>query len=120
MKKFPMKEISFQLLMGFVFSLAMSYFAYETKLYTIGFSISAMSLLFGFTDSSFPATHHTTLVAGYAVMQTGNIFMGVLFGMISHMISYVFGEIFNTECGTHFDPPAVAIALCSLVLFMFF
>ena len=120
MKKFPVKEISFQLLMGFVFSLAMAYFAYETKLYTIGFSISALSLIFGFTDSAFPATHHTTLVAGYAVMQTGNIFMGVLFGMISHMISYIFGEIFNNECGTHFDPPAVAIALCSLVLFMFF
>jgi len=118
--QFKTNNICFQLLMGLVVSLAMSYFAYKSKLYTIGFSISAFSLIFGLTDASFPATHHTTLVAGYAVMQTGSIFMGVLFGVISHMMSYFFGEVFNDECGTHLDPPAVPIALLSLILFVFF
>lgn len=120
LKSISLKTVSFQLLMGIIVSFAMSYFAYKTKLYTIGFSISALSLIFGLTDSSFPATHHTTLVAGYAIMQTGSILMGVIFGVISHMMSYFFGEVFNTECGTHLDPPAVPIALCSLILFIFF
>ena len=53
-------------------------------------------------------------------MQTGNIAMGIIFGVISHMINYFFSEICNVECGTHVDGPAVAIAICSLVLFMFF
>lgn len=116
----PIKELSFQLLMALIVSSAMAYFAYQTKFYTIGFSISALSLIFGFTDSAFPSTHHTTLVTGYAVMQTGSLGLGILFGVISHLISYIFGEIFNTDCGTHVDPPAVAIALCSFVLFVFF
>lgn len=120
LKTFPTKELSFQLLMGLIISMAMSYFAYKSKLYTIGFSISALSLMFGLTDPAFPATHHTTLVAGYAVMQTGSVALGVVFGVISHMMSYVFGEIFNTDCGTHLDPPAVPIALLSFILFTFF
>ncbi len=120
LKTFPIKEISFQIVIGIIISLAMSYFALETKLCTIGFSISALTLIFGLSDPHFPATHHTTLVAGYAVMQTGNILMGVIFGLISHMINYVFCEVFNTDCGTHIDGPAIAIAICSFVLFVFF
>lgn len=120
LKTFPVKEITFQLLMGLVVSAAMAYFALESQLYTIGFSISALSLIFGLTDSAFPSTHHTTLVTGYAIMQTHNLWIGIVFGVIAHMMSYIFGEIFNTDCGTHLDPPAVPIALCSLVLFLFF
>lgn len=116
----PINEWSFQLVMGFFISAAMAYFAYESKLYTIGFSISALSLIFGLVDPAFPATHHTTLVAGYAVMQTGSIVMGIIFGVISHMINYFCSEIFNVECGTHLDGPAVAIAICSLILFVIF
>ena len=51
----------------------MAYFAKETGLYTIGFSISALTLIFALSDPAFPATHHTTLVVGYAMAQTGNI-----------------------------------------------
>lgn len=100
----------------------MAYFAKETGLYTIGFSISALSLIFALNDSAFPATHHTTLVAGYAIAQTGNILIAVaiVFGVIAHFIGLLFGMVFNTDCGTHVDPPAVAIAICSLILFTLF
>ena len=92
----------------------MAYFAKETGLYTIGFSISALSLIFALNDPAFPATHHTTLVAGYAIAQTGNILIAVaiVFGVIAHFIGLLFG--------THVDPPAVAIAICSLILFTLF
>lgn len=60
----------------------MAYFAKATGLYTIGFSISTLSLIFALNDPAFPATHHTTLVAGYAIAQTGNILIAVAFGVM--------------------------------------
>ena len=54
-----------------------------------------------------PATHHTTLVVGYAMAQTGNILIAVIFGVIAHFIGLIFGMMLNTDCGTHIDPPAV-------------
>lgn len=106
----------------------MAYFAKETGLYTIGFSISALSLIFALNDPAFPATHHTTLVAGYSIAQTGNILIAIAFGVIAHFVGLLFGMVFNTGCGTHVstgcgthvDPPAVAITICSLILFTLF
>ena len=91
-----------------------------TKFYTIGFSISALSLIFVYVEPSFPATHHITLVSGYAMMCTHNMLIAVLFGILSQIITDNFGRIFNIDCGTHIDPPAVAIFCCSLILFTFF
>lgn len=110
----------YQILFGVSISLVMAIFAKKTGLYTIGFSISALSLIFALSDPAFPATHHTTLVAGYAIMQTGSISIAVIFGLLAHMVGLIFGYIFNTECGTHIDPPAVAIGIFSLILFAFF
>lgn len=98
----------------------MAYFAKKTGLYTIGFSISALSLIFALNDPVFPATHLTTLVAGYAIAQTGNILIAIAFGVIAHFVGLLFGMVFNTDCGTHVDPLAVAIAICSLILFTLF
>lgn len=110
----------YQILVGLSVSIVMAFFAKETGLYTIGFSISAFSLIFALTDPAFPATHHTTLVTGYAIMQTGNIFIAIIFGLLAHLVCLVFGMVFNTDCGTHVDPPAIAIALFSFILFVFF
>ena len=71
----------------------MAYFAKETGLYTIGFSISALTLIFALSDPAFPATHHTTLVVGYAMAQTGNILIAVIFGVIAHFIGLIFGMV---------------------------
>ena len=110
----------FQLLIGIAVSTVMAYFAKETGLYTIGFSISALTLIFALSDPAFPATHHTTLVVGYAMAQTGNILIAVIFGVIAHFIGLIFGMVLNTDCGTRIDPPAVAIATCSFILFTLF
>lgn len=110
----------FQFLIGLAVSTVMAYFAKETGLYTIGFSISALTLIFALSDPAFPATHHTTLVVGYAMAQTGNILIAVLFGIIAHFVGLIFGMVLNTDCGTHIDPPAVAIATCSLIIFTLF
>ena len=85
----------FQFLIGLAVSTVMAYFAKETGLYT-------------------------TLVVGYAMAQTGNILIAVIFGIIAHFIGLIFGMVLNTDCGTHIDPPAVAIATCSLIIFTLF
>lgn len=110
----------YQLLFAIAISLCMGIVAKETGLYTIGFSVSAFSLIFALMDSAFPATHHITLVAGYAFMQTQSLWICVLFGVLAHLIGHIFSYVFNLECGTHIDPPAVAIGSLSLVLFTLF
>lgn len=120
LKKPQFKFWSFQMVMTIAISFVTAYLVKETGLYTIGFSISAMSLIFALNDPAFPATHHITIVVGYAIMQTGNIILGIIFGIVSQIIFIVFGMIFNTDCGTHIDPPAVSIAILSFILFVFF
>lgn len=111
---------SFQLILTVALSFVTAYLVKETGLYTLGFSISAASLIFAFTEPAFPTTHHITIVVGYAVMQTGNILLAVVFGVLAELIFVVFGMIFNTDCGTHIDPPAVAIMTLSFILFTLF
>lgn len=120
LKKPQIKFWSFQLIMTLAISYICAYLVKETDLYTLGFSISALSLIFGLNDSAFPTTHHITIIVGYAIMQTGNIFIAVIFGVLAQLIFIVFGLIFNTDCGTHIDPPAAAIAPLSFILFAFF
>jgi len=101
-------------------ALLSGYFGEASGLYTIGFSVSAFSLVFCFFDPYFPATHQITIVAGYAMMYTHNLVLAVVMGIIAEVITDIFGRVFNTECGTHIDPPAVAIFLCSLFIFTVF
>ena len=77
----------FQLLIGLAVSTIMTYFAKEIGLYTIGFSISSLSLIFALNDPAFPATHHTTLIADYAIAQTGNIFLRIL--LVYYLVWYL-------------------------------
>ena len=92
-----------------------------TGITSIGFSISAASLIFTFVYPAFPATHHITMVSGYAFAQTHNIMISVLFGLCAHLIFTIFGRKCNTpECGSLIDPPALAIFSMSFIIFTFF
>ncbi len=107
----------FQICFAAVVAYVVAYFVDLTGLTSIGFSVSALSLIFAFSHPDFPATHHISMVAGYAVMQTGNIFIAVLFGILAQLIFILFTQYFNTDLDTHIDGPAVAIATCSLIIF---
>lgn len=111
---------SYQLLFALAISFCMGVIVRYTGLYTIGFSISAFSLIFALIDGSFPAIHHITLVAGYAYWQTQSMVLCLIFGLLAHLIGLLFSYVFNLECGTHVDPPAVAIGSLSLVIFTLF
>ena len=92
----------------------------DPAFYTIGFSVSAALILLSTYDregKTYPTTHHETLVVGYAMAATGgNVVASVLFGLLSNLIYLLFARYCNENCDTHIDPPAVAIAACSLIL----
>ena len=92
-----------------------------TGFMSIGFAISAFLLLFQLSDKSVPSTHHITMTAGYAiVLSGGNLLVAILAGIVAQVIFTLFGAFYNMGCGSHIDPPAVAIGLCSLLLYMIF
>ena len=46
----------------------------------------------------------------------GNVVVSVLFGLLANVFYLLFARYCNENCDTHIDPPAVAIAACSLIL----
>lgn len=96
----------------------------DPAFYNIVFNISAaLILLSGFDQQrrTYPTTHHETLVVAYAMAATGaDVVLSIAFGMLSNLIYLLFARYFNENCDTHIDPPAVAIEICSLILFTCF
>lgn len=111
---------TFQFILAIGVSLITILLVKITGITAIGFYISAFSLIFVFKYPQFPATHHISMVVGYAFVQTGDIVLSILFGLLSHLLFTVFGIFFNVDCGTHIDPPAVAIGLFSYIIFLSF
>ena len=111
---------TFQVVFAILIAFATSFLVKATGITGIGFSLSAASLYFTFKYPTFPATHQMTMVAGYAFAETGNIFITVLFTIAAQLIFTVFGMKCNTDCDTHIDPPAIAIALLSFIIFVCF
>lgn len=109
--------LSFQLILSLGVSFITILLVKLTNITAIGFYVSAFSLIFAFKYPQFPATHHISMVVGYAFMQTGDILISVLLGILSHLLFTIFGMTFNVDCGTHIDPPAVAIGTFSLIIF---
>ncbi|MBR4163534.1 MAG: hypothetical protein IKR11_08435 [Solobacterium sp.] len=99
-----------------------AYFVQATGIVTAGFMFSAALLILQLFQRTqfFPTTHQITMVAGLAMAATGNIFIAILFGMLSQIIFTLFGGYLNMGCGTHIDPPAVAIGICSLLISLIF
>lgn len=99
--------------------LVISYLVDLTQINVLGFVISAATLIFVQMGFDLPATHHVTLVAGYATMATGNIYIGALFAIIAGVLGEIAGKIFNTNADTFIDPPATAIFILSFIIFIF-
>lgn len=118
--KIPKKVWVFHAIFAGILAFVFGYFCEETGFYTIGFYISAVSLIFLVVDPVMPATHHITLVAGYAMMTTHQLWVAVLLGILSELLCYAFTIVFNDKCSTHVDPPTVPILLFSFILFAFF
>lgn len=91
--------------------------------YGVGFSISAVLLIFGYAGDGqkVPTTHQITSVVGTALTLTGgNIAIATVFALIANHCYLVFARYFNEDCSTHIDPPAVGIIVGSLLLNLIF
>ena len=82
----------------------------------IVFAISAASLMFAQMGFGIPATHHITASAGTATLVTGNIYYGLLFGVVAELILQITARTVNSNVDSHIDPPAVAIAICTFIV----
>lgn len=112
----------FLALMTIVIAIPTAFFVQLTGNASIGFIFSAISLLLQLFPKTrdFPTTHQITMVTGYAMLASGNIGIAVLFALLAELIFTLFADFFNMGCGTHIDPPAVSIGLCSLIIFLIF
>lgn len=81
----------------------------------ICFGFAAITLVFTQTGFAMPATHHiiypsaVAAVAGITALGPVGALLGVFFGAFGAWLGAVAGNIFNSHCDTHIDPPATAI-----------
>jgi hypothetical protein len=113
------KEFVFLLVMGLGLGLLVSHYTVATGLVTLGFGISAATLIFAQMGYPVPATHHISLTAAYAAAATGNVFIGALFGAIAAIFGDFILKTFNSHCDTHIDPPAFTIFVWAFIIFIF-
>ncbi|MDO5038040.1 MAG: hypothetical protein Q4E37_07055 [Tissierellia bacterium] len=115
---FPLKESIPSLCMaGLGLGLVSSYYAVEFNAVTLGFCLSAASLIFTQMGFPLPSTHHITICSAYAAAATGNILVGGVFGIIAALMGDFCEKTFNSYCDSHIDPPATTISLLSLITF---
>lgn len=109
-------SIAMNLLFSAAIGFLAAYAGLITGVPTLGFGISAVSLIFTQTGSAVPATHHITLPAAVAAAAFGNLWMGALFGALGFLVGDFGGNLLNQNVDTHIDPPAFAIAILTLVV----
>ncbi len=114
------KTLFFHIVLGFGLGFVISYLVILTQVAALGFCISAALLIFAQMGFEVPTTHHISMVAGYAAMQTGDVWIATIFAILASVIAEIIGRIFNTNCDSHIDPPAATIALCSAIIFAMF
>ena len=79
------------------------------ELFTFGFAMPAISLIFLGTGSKFPVTHHIGVLSGFAVLITGDIWWGVTFAVLGAFIAEWGACLFHNHGDTHIDPPSIAV-----------
>ncbi|WP_233204241.1 hypothetical protein [Halegenticoccus soli] len=103
------------------------FIALETGLVFLGFGISAATLVFlNCGVEKIPVTHHITLIGSAGAVAavggdpTGATTLGLVAGGIFGLLSALFGEafqrVFYAHGDTHWDPPAAAIVMGSLLI----
>jgi len=74
-----------------------------------GFGITAFWLIWLRLGVNFPVGHHIAHPAQIATLATGNVWWGLVFGLLGAFLGEIYACIFLNHADTHIDPPAVAI-----------
>lgn len=116
------KELCFGVLTAISLGFVVGYSVIKTGVPELGFVISAISLLFLFTNpGGGPVTHHITWPAGVAAAQTGSIYYAALAALIGYlMFTFVGVKTLNNDTDTHIDSPATAISITTLIVMNLF
>lgn len=107
-------------LLGLSLGAVFGWAAQVTGQATIGFVISAASLIVVQAGWAGPGTHHITLLAGVATLASGSIFIGMVFATIAAILGDIGGTMLNSECDSHIDPPAFAIFITTTLVLLIF
>jgi len=110
------KELLFTTIWSAGLSAVTAYIVLMFDIHTIGFAISAASLIFLYFNVDFPVTHHVTMTAGFAAVTFGNIWIPILFGICAAISGALTERTINTYVDTHIDMPATMIALWSFII----
>ncbi len=75
------------------------------------FGLSAVTLLFLNFGARVPVILHVAWSAEYAVVLTGDLGWGVLFGILAAVLADLIASLFLVRGDTHIDPPAAAVMI---------
>ena len=84
------------------------------------FGISALSLIFLQMGFAIPITHHITYPAATVFIMTQNIYLAAITGFINAILWVIAGKVFNSNCDTYIDPPAIVIVISMFVINLIF
>ena len=119
-------------LLGVVVGILAAFITWHTGSMFLAFGISAALLLFlNLGVEKIPVTHHISLISSTAVFASVGgdfsgydmgalLLLGALFGVIAALFGELIQRIFYAHSDTHFDPPAAAIVLGTIVIVIFY
>jgi len=111
---------------GLVGGILGGYIWLQTGSIFLGYAISAISLLFlNLGVEKIPVTHHITLLGAVGAVAVDPVAGSVvallaagIFGVLSGLAGEVTQRLFYSHSGTHVDPPAMAIAIMMLLVWL--
>ncbi len=113
-------SLKISLIMGFAIASVSAYYAVNTGDVVLGWSLSAIGLIFVQMGSGGYAFHHIAIVSAVAGVKSENIYIGILFGVMASLVADVLGAIFNKDADSHIDAPALAIFTLTTVIILLF
>ncbi len=118
---FPVGDsLKISIFIGLAVGAVSAYYAINTGDVVLGWALSAVGLIFVQMGSGGYAFHHTAIVSAIAGTTTGNIYLGILFGIVASLLADVLGALFNREADSHIDPPALSIFILTTVIILLF
>lgn len=109
------------ILIAFAWGLPIAYFIrLMPSLFTFGFGIAAVYLVFLGTGFKTPVLHHVGISAGMATLASGgNIWWGLTFALLAAFMGEFFAATFLYHGDTHMDPPVWAVLVNWLLIALF-
>lgn len=68
------------------------------------------------TIQQVPIMHCMAIIAAWVFMHTGSVLAGGIAAVIAGMVQELSARLFYNHASTHVDPPAVGIAICTLLV----